>query len=578
MAREFPTPCGACGPAITSAPTDAPTTVPTTTVTAKATTSPTPVATTTTMLQTTTTAATPAAACASVYNTAAGDYTCGQRIDWLVDSQGRARQVAEHHVAREFPTPCGACGPAVTSAPTDAPTTVPTTTVTAKATTSPTPVATTTTMLQTTTPAATPAATCASVYSAAAGDYTCGQRIDWLVDSQGRARQVAEHHVAREFPTPCGACGPAVTSAPTDAPTTVPTTSATAGCSSVNIRGRRILFDRGGGKCECAGARGTAAGSSACDQGGARSITIHGREIRVGGTALSMKGVCWNPVPKGRAHPPTPSHLLDYARTDAPMMRAAGINVVRPYVEIRDTQVLDVFHQHGIMVIAAVDPLAPAAAQRAAVDAIKGHAAVLMWSLGNEWNYNGLYQGRTLAGSVAAIDAASSVIRSADASRPIVTVYGEVPSRATVASLPNVDVWAINSYRFDDFGDLFSQWAAVSGKPMFLGEFGADAFNSNTGVNAYDPQAQAQATAKLAGQIAANLTPGGGVCSGGMIFEFADEWWKDGGGSNSVHDVGGAAPGGGPFPDHVFNEEWWGLVDIDRNPRPAYVAYQNVAF
>jgi len=60
------------------------------------------------------------------------------------------------------------------------------------------------------------------------------------------------------------------------------------------------------------------------------------------------------------------------------------------------------------------------------------------------------------------------------------------------------------------------------------------------------------------------------------VFEFFFEWWKDPSGSPSLHDVGGNAPGGGPFPDQVFNEEWWGLVDIERSTRPAYDSLRQV--
>jgi hypothetical protein len=122
--------------------------------------------------------------------------------------------------------------------------------------------------------------------------------------------------------------------------------------------------------------------------------------------------------------------------------------------------------------------------------------------------------------------------------------------------------------------------------------YGADAFNALPDVNSYDPQSQAAATVKLGTQIVeastkraarvlsssggdAALSAVGGVLSGGFIFEWADEWWKADG-RWEEQDTGGIAPGGGPFPDLTFNEEYWGLVDIDRNTRAAYTAYTDL--
>eukprot|EP00931_Biecheleriopsis_adriatica_P072070 TRINITY_DN4608_c0_g1_i1.p1 TRINITY_DN4608_c0_g1~~TRINITY_DN4608_c0_g1_i1.p1 ORF type:complete len:1027 (-),score=162.98 TRINITY_DN4608_c0_g1_i1:267-3347(-) len=310
-----------------------------------------------------------------------------------------------------------------------------------------------------------------------------------------------------------------------------------------------------------------------------RKIEVVGRQVRVDGQPLHLKGIAWNPVPKGGLHP----RDLDFAgfvERDAALMQQMGINAVRTYEPITDRTVLDILWSHGIWVLNSVYNWGGASADSviAPVNAVKDHPSILMWTLGNEWNYNGLYVGMSFFDCIARINQAAEFIRQHDTSHPIASIYGEV-SRLdeAIQSLTSIDVWSINSYRGITFGDLFDVYASISRKPMFLGEYGADAFNAN--IQMEDQQSQADATRQLTQEIvAASSVRQNGVCLGGFVFEFSDEWHKDSKGSPSVHDTGGIAPGGGPYPDKTFNEEWWGLVDIDRSPRLAFQAYADINF
>lgn len=323
-----------------------------------------------------------------------------------------------------------------------------------------------------------------------------------------------------------------------------------------------------------------AGGTAGAGAGGAPSgarITISGRRLLVDGKPFHIRGVNWNPVPKGRTHP----EGLDYAGfadRDIALMKAAGINAVRTYERLDDRTVLDKLHAAGIYVFSTVygwwqdDP--SVVTER--VNAVKDHPAILAWVIGNEWNYNKLYSegsrtpALTLVETRDQLNRAAAAIRAADDTRPISTIYGEIGGIAeTIQAMPLIDLWGINTYRGISHGDLFTAWAAISDKPMYLGEYGADAYDSRNG-GKVDTASQALAVKQLTQEIIDNYTTeSGGITLGGFVFEWADEWWKAPG-SPDVQDTGGVGVEGGPYPDSTFNEEFWGIVDIDRDPRPAY--------
>lgn len=318
----------------------------------------------------------------------------------------------------------------------------------------------------------------------------------------------------------------------------------------------------------------------------AAKVEVKGRQLLVDGEAFQMKAVCYNPVAKGGRHPdgllfknPTPQNL-EALEEDFRLMKDAGINTIRTYEAITDKKVLDLVAKYELYMIVPAFNYFDASLRRVVeiVDVLKDNPRVLIWEIGNEWNYNAFYSSPKLSekASVQLIHAAASLVKTFDKSRPVSTVYGEIPSANLLSELPEIDVWGINVYSGITFGDRFEKWKKLSGKPMYLGEFGADAYNAL--IKKPDDESQAKATAALLKEIQNNLSAKdpAKAAIGASIYEWNDEWWKDEGGSADRQEVGGIAPGGGPFPDATFNEEWWGIVDIDRNTRPAYREIQAV--
>ena len=338
------------------------------------------------------------------------------------------------------------------------------------------------------------------------------------------------------------------------------------------------------------------------------SIKVLNRQLIVNGVPFVMKAVCYNPVPKGKdntglitTHPSVDD--LAVIEKDFQMMHAAGINTIRTYQPLLDQRVLSMLVKYHLRTIVPIFNSYTTTLTEVThvVSTLKNHPSTLIWELGNEWNYNYLYskkgpsqevttaesEGIGMARSITLLQQVIAYIRERDTTHPISTVIGDLPDdNAFWASLPDgqIDIYGTNIYDGLSFNhptnNRFERWKKISNKPLYIAEFGSNAFNNNSCEGgSEDDQSQAFATRSLITEIQNNLSANNpdNVLIGASIFEWCDEWWKDPQTSLTVHGNGGfTLPDGGPYPDHTFHEEWWGIVDIDRNPRPAYEALQEL--
>lgn len=315
-------------------------------------------------------------------------------------------------------------------------------------------------------------------------------------------------------------------------------------------------------------------------------VAIQQGVLRVDGKPFDIKGICWNPIPKGHRHPEGLAYRtggiaydLAFIERDLRLIAQAGFNTLRPYSPITDQTVLDLIDAYGLRVIVPIFNFHEISDDQIALTlaTLENHPTSLFWEIGNEWNYNHLYNPQgNFEKAAQRIQNVITIIEATNSRLPIALNYGELPSKE-VEQRFDVDLWGLNIYRSDSFDDVFERWQKLSDKPMYLGEYGADAIDNRQGDGRYAPAEQAHAVTRLTQLIMGSYASrGNGPLLGGALFEFSDEWWKDGKGSPDEHDIGGIAPGGGPYPDLEFNEEWWGIVDVDRTPRAAYHAMKQL--
>jgi hypothetical protein len=314
-----------------------------------------------------------------------------------------------------------------------------------------------------------------------------------------------------------------------------------------------------------------------------------GRGITLNGQPFFACGVAYAPVPWGGDPnwPPFGDFMFPpwngiWTR-DLPLMRAAGINVIRtynienvspnpPYATQDHTAFFEACWNGGvdpIYVLVGYGPLNTVAIYDPwndnpsnpsrdqiqtsflnMVTAYGGFPAVMGFIIGNEVNNSDTIQD---ANFWAFLDNLASATKQAAPGK--LTVLALVDdSMASVqagdSQIPNLDVWGINSYRgqinpsnANNFNNLWSSFAQASNKPLLLTEWGAPASTHSgsnlvfTGqivadLNTYitghyaDIQFNGAATTSNGGSANPNAGNWAAVCVGSCYFEWTDEWWK----------------------------------------------------
>ncbi len=298
-------------------------------------------------------------------------------------------------------------------------------------------------------------------------------------------------------------------------------------------------------------------------------VVTSGRAIELNGSPWLIKGVCYHPVAKGSTQ-----RGFETLKQDLALMNEAGINTIRVYSPIDDKAVLDEIHSTGIKVIVGFgynqdgyfDILSGSFVDY--INKYKSHPAILFWELGNEYNYHPQWFEGDIANWYIALNRAAKLAHENDNTHPVATAHGELPDSLALSLCPEIDIWGMNVYRWDNPETIFSEWEAVCTKPMYLSEAGADSYMTiekpgyDQGPN---EKAQADATRNILDATFRNTN----VCSGVAVFAFADEWWKAG--NPDTQDPGGWAPNSSGVPyDGAPNEEYWGIVDVYRNKKEAF--------
>jgi O-antigen biosynthesis protein len=275
-----------------------------------------------------------------------------------------------------------------------------------------------------------------------------------------------------------------------------------------------------------------------------------GKFVQVDGRRFLVKGVAYGtfePDAAGCQFPPPHQVARDFG-----LMAEAGINTVRTYT-VPSEALLDEAARHGLRVMAGVpwtqhvaflDDRALVRQIRretaVAVRALASHPAALLFALGNEippavvrWHGQGRVERflRELYDDV-----------KSGAPESLLTYVNFPPTEYLEVEAYDVCAFNVYLHREPDLRAYLARLQHIAGqRPLLLAEAGADSIREGA-------EGQARITANHIRTAFAE-----GAC-GAIAFSWTDEWWRGG--------------------HHV--DDWaFGLVDTDRQPKPALAAVRD---
>jgi len=270
---------------------------------------------------------------------------------------------------------------------------------------------------------------------------------------------------------------------------------------------------------------------------------------------------------------------------DFKLMQEMGVNTIRQYHQpsaVNNELLRDLYKNYGIRVImgdflgkyaigsgAPWDPGTDYNNQEQKekmlesvikmVNQFKDEPYILFWLLGNENVYGyGCNADKEPDAFFKFANEVALKIKEIDPEHPVAICSGDVLYLDKYAKdCPDIDIFGTNAYRGEEgFGLLWRQLKEETDKPVFITEFGCPAYAQNKPLEtaeALQAQYHQGAWEDIEGNAA--FRDGEGNSIGGVVFEWADEWWKAY--EPFVHDTKGLFTG--PFPDGYMHEEWLGI-------------------